>query len=90
MIVSSETLPSRAPTRPALSTAGGKSEACDLSSWSAFSSAFFPSSGASANNSRNCWTFFSTDWSCCGRCLYWRFQCGGGGHVRLLFDVGEP
>ena len=50
MIVSSETLPRRAPTRPALSTGGGGSDACDFSSWSAFSSAFLPISGASANS----------------------------------------
>jgi hypothetical protein len=57
-IVSSETLPRRAPTRPALSMAGGGvSETCELISRSAFSSAFFPRSGASANNSRNCRTF---------------------------------
>jgi hypothetical protein len=66
MIVSSEILPRRAPTRPAVSTGGGKSEACDLSSWSAFSSAFFPSSGASANSSRSFLIFSSTGWCCSG------------------------
>ena len=66
IMVSSDTLPRRAPIRPALSTGGGRSEVSDLSSASAFSSAFFPSSGASAKSSLNCWIFCSTVWSCSG------------------------
>ena len=60
-MVSSETLPRRLPTRPALSTGGGGvCDACDVSSRSTFSSAVLPTSGASANSSRSCSIFFST------------------------------
>jgi hypothetical protein len=49
MMVSSETLPSRLPTRPALCTGGGGFfDAFDVSWPSTFSSAFLPTSGASA------------------------------------------
>src|SRR6185295_14533412 len=57
-MVSSETLPRRTPVRPALSRAcGGGCVACAVSSWSTLSSAFRPSSGASANSARSCWIF---------------------------------
>jgi hypothetical protein len=60
MMVSSETLPSRLPTRPALCTGGGGFwDACDVSWPSTFSSALRPTSGASANSSRN-WLIFSS------------------------------
>ena len=60
MMVNSETLPRRLPTRPALSIGtGGESEACDVSSRSTFSSAVLPTSGASANSSRR-WSIFSS------------------------------
>ena len=45
MMVSSETLPRRAPTRPALSTDRGGLAVSSASSWITFSSAVFPSSG---------------------------------------------
>ena len=75
-MVSSETLPSRLPTRPALSIGGGGVfDACDVSSLSTFSSAFLPTSGASANSSRSCSIFSSTVISCPGsvavRCFGW-------------------
>src|SRR5262245_4878181 len=57
-MVSSETFPRRTPARPALSTgSGGACVACAVSSWSTLSSAFLPSSGASANSSRSFWIF---------------------------------
>ena len=60
MIVSSETLPSRLPTRPALYTGGGCAlDASDASLLSTVSSAFLPTSGASANSSRS-WLIFSS------------------------------
>src|SRR5580692_12738498 len=62
MIVSSETLPSRLPTRPALCTGGGAAwDASDASLLSTFSSAVLPTSGASANSSRSWLIFSSTD-----------------------------
>ena len=62
MIVNSETLPSRLPTRPALSTGGGGCfDAWDASSWRTFSSAVLPTSGAPANSLRICSSFSSTD-----------------------------
>src|SRR5262245_59316754 len=57
-MVSSETFPRRTPARPALSRgSGGACVACAVSSWSTLSSAFLPSSGASANSSRSFWIF---------------------------------
>jgi hypothetical protein len=53
-IVSSETLPSRLPARPALSIGGGGAVAAsDCNRSITFSSATLPTSGASANSSRN-------------------------------------
>jgi hypothetical protein len=59
MIVSSETLPSRLPTRPALSTGGGFWDASDASLLRTLASAVLPTSGASANSSRS-WLIFSS------------------------------
>src|SRR5262245_61331310 len=57
-MVSSETLPRRTPARPALSRGtGGACVACSVSSWSTLSSAFLPTSGASAKSSRSCRIF---------------------------------
>src|SRR5262245_20233596 len=57
-MVSSETFPRRTPARPALSTGGGgASVAVAVSSWSTLSSAFLPTSGASAYSSRSCRIF---------------------------------
>ncbi len=67
MMVSSETLPSRLPARPALCTGGGGFwDASDASLLRTFSSAVVPTSGASANSSRNCLIFSSTALSCPG------------------------
>ena len=46
------------PTRPALCTGGGAADASEASLLSTFSSALRPTSGASANSSRN-WLIFS-------------------------------
>src|SRR5262245_9824365 len=83
MIVSSEMLPRRAPTRPALSTGGGKSEACDLRSRRAFSSAFFPSFGASAYSSRNCLVFSSAGLSCTCVAMVVLLEWSGQGCFKL-------
>ena len=62
MIVSSETLPIRLPTRPALSIGGGGlPDASDASLLRTFFSAVRPTSGASANSSCNCLILSSTD-----------------------------
>jgi hypothetical protein len=61
------TLPSRVPTRPALSTGGGSfADASDASLLRTRSSAVLPISGASANSSRSWLSFSSTVLSCSG------------------------